>query len=201
MTDRLETRVDFEKFQQAARLRWETLWQGDQLVVSVYVDSSSEPKGALRVLAAYREALAGTNAVVREVSGNGAMWMEPTVEIKRPGEPPVVYGWIEPEDVPALLAGDLEERAVGVRGAEAYGDIPPLDEHPFFKHQVRIVMEDFGVIEPDSIEDTIARGAYSALSKVLFEMSPEDAIAEVTASGLRGRGGAGFPAGIKWESG
>ena len=80
-------------------------------------------------------------------------------------------------------------------------DIPPLDEHPFFKHQVRIVMEDFGVIEPDSIEDAIARGAYSALSKVLFEMTPEEAIAEVTASGLRGRGGAGFPAGIKWESG
>ena len=62
-------------------------------------------------------------------------------------------------------------------------------------------MEDFGVIDPDSIEDAIARGAYSALSKVLFEMTPEDAIAEVTASGLRGRGGAGFPAGIKWESG
>ena len=62
----------------------------------------------------------GTSAVVREVSGNGAMWMEPTVEIKRPGEPPVVYGWIEPEDVPALLAGDLQERAVGVRGPEAF---------------------------------------------------------------------------------
>ena len=129
------------------------------------------------------------------------MWMEPTVEIKRPGEPPVVYGWIAPEDVPALLAGELQERAVGVRGPEAFGGIPPLDEHPFFKHQLRIVMEDFGVIDPDSIEDAIARGAYSALSKVLFEMTPEEAIAEVTAAGLRGRGGAGFPAGIKWESG
>ena len=134
---------------------------GRQLVVSVGVDSSSEPKGALRVLAACREALAGTNAIVREVSGNGAMWMEPTVEIKRPGEPPIVYGWIAPEDVPALLAGDLQERAVGVRGSEAFGGIPPLDEHPFFKHQLRIVIEDFGVIDPDSIEDAIARGAYS----------------------------------------
>jgi NADH:ubiquinone oxidoreductase subunit F (NADH-binding) len=201
MTDRLETRADFENLQQAAQQRWDALWQGDQLVVSVAVDSSSEPKGALRVLAACRDALAGSNAVVREVSGNGAMWMEPTVEIKRPGEPPVVYGWIEPEDVPALLAGNLQDRAVGVRGPEAFGDIPSLDEHPFFKHQVRIVMEDFGVIEPDSIEDAIARGAYSSLSKVLFEMTAEEAVAEVTASGLRGRGGAGFPAGIKWESG
>src|SRR5215217_2764084 len=118
MTDRLETRADFEQFQQAARQRWEALWQDDRLVVSVSVDSSSEPKGALRVLAACRETLAGTNAIVREVSGNGAMWMEPTVEIKRPGEPPIVYGWIEPEDVPALLVGELQERAVGVRGPE-----------------------------------------------------------------------------------
>ena len=90
------------------------------------------------------------------------MWMEPTVEIKRPGEPPVVYGWIAPDDVPALLAGELQERAVGVRATEAFGNIPPLDEHPFFKHQVRIVMEDVGVIDPDSIEEAIARGAYSA---------------------------------------
>ena len=137
MTDRLETRADFEKFQQAAQQRWESLWQGDQLIVSVGVDSSSEPKGALRVLAACREALVGTNAIVRKVSGNGAMWMEPTVEIKRPGEPPIVYGWIAPDDVPALLAGDLQDRAVGVRGSEAFGAVPPLDEHPFFKHQVR----------------------------------------------------------------
>src|SRR5215207_6336406 len=96
MTDRLETRADFEKFQQATRQRWDELWQGDKLIVSVSGDSSSEPKGASRVLAACREQLRGTNAVVREVSGNGAMWMEPTVEIKQPGEPPVVYGWIPP---------------------------------------------------------------------------------------------------------
>jgi NADH:ubiquinone oxidoreductase subunit F (NADH-binding) len=88
-----------------------------------------------------------------------------------------------------------------VRGPEAFSGIPPLGDHPFFKHQLRIVMEDFGVVEPDSIEDAIARGAYSALSKVLFDMTPEEAIAEVTAANLRGRGGAGFPAGIKWESG
>ena len=93
------------------------------------------------------------------------------VEIKRPGEPPIVYGWIEPEDVPALLA----RRAAGSRGrrarAERVRGIPPLHEHPFFKHQHRIVMEDFGVIEPESIEDAIARGAYSSLAKVLFEMT------------------------------
>jgi NADH:ubiquinone oxidoreductase subunit F (NADH-binding) len=199
--DRLQSLAAFEQLRQRARERWDDLWQGNRLVVSVGVDSSSVPKGAERVLAACREALQGSDAVVREVSGNGAMWMEPFVEVKRPGEPPIVYGWIATSDVPALLAGELRDRAIGVRGAEAFDGIPRLDDHPFFKHQLRIVMEDFGVIEPESIEDAIARGAYSSLAKVLFEMTPEEAIAEVTASGLRGRGGAGFPAGVKWESG
>ena len=201
MTDRLASQDAFTQFQRDAAERWDSMWDGDRLVVSVQVDSSSVAKGALRVLAACREATAGTDAIIREVSGNGAMWMEPAVEVKRPGEPPIVYGWIAPEDVAALLAGQLRDRAVGVRGAEGFSGIPSLNEHPFFKHQLRIVMEDFGVIEPDSIEDAIARGAYSALAKVLFDMTPEDAIAEVTAANLRGRGGAGFPAGIKWESG
>jgi hypothetical protein len=201
MTDRLESRADFENLQTAAQQQWNEMWQGNRLIVSVGVDSSSDAKGAREVLAACRAALAGTNAIVREVSGNGAMWMEPIVEVKRPGEPPIVYGWIAPEDVPALLSGGLQDRAVGVRSPDAFGEIPPLAEHPFFRHQHRIVMEDFGVIEPESIEDALARGAYSGLIKVLFEMTAEEAIAEVTAAGLRGRGGAGFPAGIKWESG
>ena len=201
MADRLESQAAFQRLQDTARKQWDDLWSGDTLVVSVGIDSSSIPKGALHVLAACRETLAGANAVVREVSGNGAMWMEPFVEIKRPGEPPIVYGWISADEVPALLRGELRECAVGVRGPDTFDGIPPLDEHPFFKHQLRIVLDNAGVIDPNSIEEAIARGAYSSLVKVLFEMTPEEAIAEVTASGLRGRGGAGFPAGVKWESG
>jgi hypothetical protein len=201
MTDSLTSRAAFEQFQSEARQRWDAIWSGDHLVVSVGVDSSSIPKGALQVLAACRGVLRDTDAVVRQVSGTGAMWLDTAVEVKRPGEPPILYGNITPDDVPALLAGQLQDRAVGVRGTEAFNGTPPLSEHSFFKHQLRIVMEDTGIIDPESIEEAIARGAYSALLKVLFEMSPEEAIAEVTASGLRGRGGAGFPAGIKWESG
>jgi NADH:ubiquinone oxidoreductase subunit F (NADH-binding) len=201
MTDKLESRAAFEAYQRAAQETWQQTWSDAQLVVSVGVDSSSIAKGASRVLAACQEALKGTNAIVREVSGLGCMWLEPHVEIKRPGQPPIVYGWIEPADVPRLLAGELEDRAFGVRGETAFNGTPPLSDHPFFKHQLRIVMEDIGVIQPESIEDAIACGAYSSLIKVLFDLTPEETIAEVTASGLRGRGGAGFPAGIKWESG
>ena len=198
---KLTSRAEFEAFRTAAERRWRDIWDGDRLVVSVGVDSSALAKGAVKVLDACRAELADTSAVVREVSGNGAMWMEPWVEIKRPGEPPVLYGHIEPGDVPALLRGELEERAVGVRADTAHRGIPPLDDHPFFKHQQRIILRRVGLIDPNSIEDAVAEGAYSAYLKVLFDMTQEEAIAEVTTANVRGRGGAGFPAGIKWESG
>ncbi|CAA9581913.1 MAG: HoxF-like protein [uncultured Thermomicrobiales bacterium] len=198
---RLTNRADFETFRSRAEERWQGMWDGAGTVVSVGLDSSSIPKGADRVLAVCRAALSSSDAIVREVSGNGALWMEPWVEIMRPGEPPVVYANIAPEEVPVLLAGGLRERAVGVRAESAFGGIPPLSAHPFFRHQQRIVLQNMGIIDPWSVEDAVARGAYSAYLKVLFDLSQEETIAEVAAANVRGRGGAGFPAGIKWESG
>ncbi|HEU0113430.1 MAG TPA: NADH-ubiquinone oxidoreductase-F iron-sulfur binding region domain-containing protein [Thermomicrobiales bacterium] len=201
MAAKLTSRADFEAFQQTAADRWNRLWSDNDLVVSVGLDSSSLAKGAQQVFDACLGALAGTSAVVRRTSGNGAMWMEPWVEIKRAGQPPIVYAHIAPDDVPALLAGRLEDRAIGVRDSQAFNGVPPLADHPFFKHQQRLVLQNVGIIDPYSIEEAVACGAYSAYRKVLFDMSQEEAIAEVTAANLRGRGGAGFPAGIKWESG
>ena len=198
---RLTSRTDFEAFQRDAQYRWKRIWDDSTTVVSVGLDSSSIPKGAEQVLNAFRAIGYGSDLIVREVSGNGALWMEPWVEIKRPGEPPILYGNVEPDEADDLLAGRLKHKAVGVRGDEAFDGIPPLSAHPFFKHQQRIVLQNAGIIDPWSIEDAIARGAYSAYFKVLFEMTQEEAIAEVTAANIRGRGGAGFPAGIKWESG
>jgi NADH:ubiquinone oxidoreductase subunit F (NADH-binding) len=197
---RLESKAQYIDFRSRAQARWKDLWEGDRTVVSVGVGSSSIAKGALQVLDTCRAEL-GDAAVVREVSGNGAFWMEPWIEIRRPGDPPVVYGPLQASDVVAIFNGDRDDLAIGVRSAEPFGAIPSLNDHPFFKDQMQIISRNAGVIEPDSIEDAIARGAYDGYFKVLFEMSAEEAIAEVTASNVRGRGGGGFPAGIKWESG
>lgn len=77
--------------------------------------------------------------------------------------------------------------------------IPYEDEIPFYKFQRRIILENNGEIDPTNIEDYIARGGYSALEKVLSTMSPEEVIETIKLSGLRGRGGGGFPTGTKWE--
>jgi len=73
-------------------------------------------------------------------------------------------------------------------------------DHPFFSRQFHIVRKNSGHINPDRIEDYIAVGGYQSLYKALFEMSPAEVVAEITASGLRGRGGGGFPTGIKWAT-
>jgi NADH:ubiquinone oxidoreductase subunit F (NADH-binding) len=76
--------------------------------------------------------------------------------------------------------------------------IPYMDEVPFFRHQKLIVLRNKG-IDPELIDEYIARDGYRAAAKALLEMTPEEIIAEMKTSGLRGRGGAGFPTGLKWE--
>ncbi len=79
------------------------------------------------------------------------------------------------------------------------GSVIPFADIPFYKHQMRIALRNCGVIAAEDIDEAIAAGDYQALKKVLFEMTPEAVIEELKASGLRGRGGAGFPTGLKWQ--
>ncbi len=79
------------------------------------------------------------------------------------------------------------------------GKIIPFSETPFYKKQMRIALRNCGVIAPEDIDEAIAAGDYAALEKVLTSMTPDDVINEMLASGLRGRGGAGFPTGRKWS--
>ena len=199
---RLATRAEFESFQAMSRENWDKLWNGKSTVITVGVGSSSVAKGAVEVLTALQQATSNdAGTIVRQTAVDGADWMEVQVQVKRNGQPAVYFGDVVDSDVTDLLAGKLGHKAIAVDGDKPMGTIPTLKSLPFFKYQQRIVLQDVGVIDPESIEEAIAKGAYSAYLKVLFDMTPEEVIAEVAASGLRGRGGAGFPAGIKWESG
>ncbi|MHB9036674.1 MAG: NADH-quinone oxidoreductase subunit NuoF [Armatimonadota bacterium] len=95
-----------------------------------------------------------------------------------------------------LLKGRPVEDFMHTQGE---GALPTMQDVPFFKRQLKIVLRNCGVIDPGNIEEYIARDGYSALAKSLGEMTPEQVVDQVKKSGLRGRGGGGFPTGMKWE--
>ena len=97
-----------------------------------------------------------------------------------------------------LLAGEVIQTLL-YKDSETGERIVHEDDIPFYKEQKRILLKDSGYIDPTSVEDYLAVGGYKGLAKALLEMQPDEIIQEVKRSGLRGRGGAGFPAGRKWE--
>ena len=116
----------------------------------------------------------------------------------------VFYQQVKPEDVPEIISetvlkGNIIERLLYVDPVTNEKIVYEPDV-PFYKRQTRTIFGANGEIDPRDIEDYIAVGGYSALSKALFQMSPDKIIEEVKRSGLRGRGGAGFPTGRKWQS-
>ncbi len=98
-----------------------------------------------------------------------------------------------------VKGGEVVKELLYAETVHADGSIIPFAEIPFYKHQMRIALRNSGVIAAESIEEAIGAGDYAALAKVLTSMTPDEVINEIKASGLRGRGGAGFPTGLKWQ--
>jgi NADH:ubiquinone oxidoreductase subunit F (NADH-binding)/(2Fe-2S) ferredoxin len=161
-------------------------------------------------------------AEIVEVGCNGMCYQEPMVDVIQKGKPKMTYGAMTVDKVSQLvesvkegkvLEGHLlyrtDEEEILITGekvsylsgqsSKSLQEATEYHQHPFYQKQKKIVLRNSGVIDPKSIEEYIACGGYSALAKALT-MSAEDIIKEVTASGLRGRGGAGFPTGAKWKA-
>ena len=112
------------------------------------------------------------------------------------------YGHVKPEDVEEIVSEHLLKGRIVTRllADEHVGDeVKPLDEVDFYKKQKRVALRNCGVINPENIDEYIALDGYTALHKVLTEMTPQEVIDTIKASGLRGRGGGGFPTGLKWQ--
>ena len=112
------------------------------------------------------------------------------------------YVQVKAEDVKEIVAEHLVKGRVVQRlcyDPEQAKKLVAEANIPFYQKQYRIVLRNCGVIDPEKIEDYIARDGYKAIEKVLFEMTPEQVVEEMLKSGLRGRGGAGFPTGMKWK--
>ncbi len=146
-------------------------------------------------------------ADVIKVGCIGICSCEPMVDVQLPGRARITFQRLVAEKVPSLLdaalAGMVPEGLVLGQhrhaSLAAWPDVPFLDEHPFFAPQTRWVLANCGLIDPSQIDEYIARGGYQALAKALGKLTPEAVCEMVEQSGLRGRGGGGFPAGKKWK--
>ena len=160
--------------------------------------------GSEGIIAAFEEQLKkhGLDKEVRVVKTGclGLCAKGPNVVIYPEG---VYYNYVSAEDVPEIveehiLKGRPVERLI--QGDAEAPDTPTnLTDTAFYKDQVRIALRNCGVINPEDIDEYIAYDGYAALAKVLTEMTPQQVIDEIKASGLKGRGGAGFPTGMKWQ--
>jgi len=139
--------------------------------------------------------------VAVEITGcNGFCGHGPLMVVQPEG---IFYGLMKPEDVPILVEehfvkGKPVERLMFFH-PEHKAPIPLLSDIPFFKKQMPIVLKHRGAINPEKIEHYTSKDGYSALRKALTAMKPEEVVVEIIASGLRGRGGGGFPTGTKWK--
>ena len=198
--------MTFDELRSRALAEWEALERSDKPRLLIGAATCGRAAGAAAVIEAIEAELARRNieAIIIEVGCIGLCYAEPLVDIIKPGRPRICYGNVTPEIAVKLINeyilndNPVPDLALGTLGEGSIDGIPKLFDLPMLKPQVRIALRNCGHIDPENINHYIANGGYSGLVKAL-SMKPEEVIEEVKKSGLRGRGGAGFPTGRKWE--
>ncbi len=199
---KLNSREALEKLRSSIKSQGQ---KGPQKLVSLCAGSGCGAYGTAKV----------HEVLTRELAAQG---LQSKVEVKLTGchgfceKGPVMvlhpegifYPQVKPDMVPEIVAktiqgGELVDKFI-FKDPATKKKIVHEHEIPFYKLQKRIIFGNNGLIDPTNIEDYIAVGGYTALAKALFDLTPQEIISEIKKSGLRGRGGGGFPTGIKWET-
>jgi len=185
--------------------------------IAVGMGTCGRGNGAEGLYHALAEAIdhGGITCYLTHVGCFGACCQEPLVNVHVPGQPMVILHEVQASDAERIVhdvsAGRLTPDLVyckveewdhitgSIRYGHGYPEVPAWNEIPFFKGQKKIVLRNCGLINPDDIEEYIAVGGYQALYKALIDAKPETIIEQIKAAKLRGRGGAGFLTGNKWE--
>ena len=197
----------YDELREAAELSAAPRRAPQRPLVRVDLSTSSIAAEADRLWEALEPLAAEHDAELIRVGTLGLSWLEPVVEIERPdtmGGGAVVYGPVRPEEAAEFLRAALggnpaEEAAPWLIGARTpAAGVPALAEHPFWAPQQRRLMRVMGIIDPESLDEAIAEGAYEALDRAIG-MEPMAICDLVLAAGVGGRGGGGFPAGQKWK--
>ncbi len=198
--------MKFEQIQSDAVSKWEAMQNSEKPRILIGMGTCGIAAGAEDIVKALNERLTQRHiqADVVQVGCIGLCYAEPLIEIVKPGKPSVFYGNLTPELISEivedyLIADDPRpDLALGIRGKGTLEGIPRLFDLPMLKPQIHISLRNCGNIDPENINHYIANGGYEGLAKAL-RMKPQEVIDEVKKSGLRGRGGAAFPTGVKWQ--
>ena len=197
--EKIKSLDDLRNIKQQVNLHGKSDDPGSAVHIKVAMATCSIASGARETMNAFLAKIKkeNLNAVVSQTGCMGYCYAEPTVEVRKPGQAPLVFGHVNVQK-----AAEIVDRYIG-QGELVDGILPvdyqTIDSDGESNHkQIRIALRNCGFIDPENIDEYIARDGYAALAQALG-MSQTEAIDIMKKSGLRGRGGGGFPTGLKWE--
>ena len=197
---------NFDKLITKSKKDWDNLNNSEIPIIYLGTASCGRAAGAEKVKEAILSCLKKhkIQAHFIEVGCIGTCYLEPLMDISAFGNPRISFGNVDPKWAKRILEKYLlekdffKQKVVGHFGEKPFNDLPSFFDLPMIKPQVRIVLKNCGLIDPENINHYIAQDGYIGLKRAL-ELSQNEVIEEITNSGLRGRGGAGFPTGKKWK--
>ncbi|HME42932.1 MAG TPA: NADH-quinone oxidoreductase subunit NuoF [Syntrophorhabdales bacterium] len=192
---------------ESAKEKWEAFQKNKEPIIYIGAASCGRAAGAVQLLAQTDRWLKENElaAKVVQVGCIGPCYLEPLVDIQMPGQPRVSYNNVTPKLLPVILGSHVGESvpyakaAIGHFGKEPLNGIPRFFDLPMLKPQVRVVLRNCGLIDPEQIDQYLAVDGYQGFMNAL-KTPPDDVIGVVRRAGLRGRGGAGFPTFKKWTA-
>ncbi len=198
--------MNFNQLLKESVEEYNSLFEGETPVILVGSATCGKSAGAQEVVAAFKAELREQEvfAEVIDVGCIGLCYIEPIVTIIKRGMPAIFYGNVTPKLAKQLaktyIVGNdpMPEQAIGSLGEKRVEGISELFDMPVMKPQIRRILRNCGLIDPSNIKHYIAREGYSGLRTAL-QIEPEEVIEKIKLSGLRGRGGAGFPTWMKWQ--